>query len=121
MTSLKFHIFENDDMLPLSQMTEPETYSIGLCIEDLLPQPNGNYWFEIDMFLLDEDGEEPAFGLLYCYEDSPKHEKTSRPLPKELLDTVEGKTLRLEPKQYGVNSWGKKVEVRFETLTNEES
>lgn len=123
MSTLKFYVIENDKPFSLSQMSEPECYSIQLCVEGLLPHANGDYWFDANTCLFDEDIDEPEYGLLRCWKENPnaKNEsdiesKLPHPLPKEVLDTLEGKTFRVYPVQYGLSPWGKKVEIRFESL-----
>ena len=121
MTSIKFYVTENTVSFPISEMSEPERFAIGLCVEELAPKPRGEYWFEVDTCPF--DNEEDDYGLLRCYQQNPSPKtmnpsecKIPHPLPKELLAAVEGKSFSVEPKQYGVNPWDKKVEIRFESL-----
>jgi hypothetical protein len=105
-------------------MTEPESAAIEECVDDLLPMSKGTYWFEPDLCLLDEDEDEmPSYGLVSCYTENPRPKDGSlgesripHPLPKELLDALQGKTFRVYPRQLGLNPWGEKVEIVFETL-----
>lgn len=124
MTSLKFTVLENGVQFSVSHMSEPESAAIEECIDDLLPQAKGPYWFEPDLCLLDEDEDEmPSYGRVWCYTHNPKPNNGSlaesripHAVPQELLEALQGKTFRVYPRQLGVNPWGDKVEIVFETL-----
>jgi hypothetical protein len=124
MSTIKFFVIEDGEPFSISQMSEPEGYSIGLCVKKLLPNTNSeDYWFDVDTCLFDEDEVEPEFGLLRCYKDNPNEgvfeSRIPHPIPKKILDSLHGKTFRVYPKQYGLSPWGKKVEIRFESLPKE--
>ena len=126
MTSIKFTVFENDSLFSISQMSEPETFAISLVVDDLLPKVKGDtYWFEVDTCLFPEDledeDEEPEYGLVKCYQYNPTPKNGSlgesripHPFPEEAFNALKGKTFLVHPKQYGVNPWGKKVEIKFQ-------
>lgn len=123
MSSLKFFVNENNNRFSISNMSEPECYSISLCVEALLPSPKGNYWFEVDTCLLEEEDDSPSYGLVQCYQENPTPKDGSlgesripHPVPKELLDAVQGKRFHVDPIQYGLNPWGKSVEIVFESV-----
>ena len=120
MSSISFLVYENNSQFSISDMSEPESASIAERVDALLPEPKGSYWFEVDVCVFEED--EPPYGLVRCYQENPKPKNGSlgesripHPLPPELLEAVEGKTFQVQPKQYGVNPWGAKVEIKFDT------
>lgn len=127
MNAIKFYVNENNKRFSIKDMTEPECYSISECVDLILPTPNGNYWFEVDTCLLDieecVDQDEPSYGLVVCYQENPTPKDGSlgesripHPVPKELLDALQGKTFHIDPKQYGLSPWGKNVEIVFESV-----
>jgi hypothetical protein len=124
MEPLKFTVKENGKSFSSSQMTEPECYAIQEQVENLLPKPQGDYWFEVDTCLLDYEGDEdPDFMWVWCYKQNPNPKNGSlmesrlpAPLPKELLDAMAGKTFRVQPTQYGLSPWGETVEIIFESV-----
>ena len=127
-TTLKFFVREDGSDFPLSHMTEPESAAIGECVDDLLPSPWGTeYWFESDTFVMDEeeddDYEEPTYGLLRCFIHNPKPRNGSmlesrlpHPIPQTVLNNLAGKTFVVRPRQLGLNPWGAKVEILFESV-----
>ena len=129
-TTLKFYVKEDNCDFPVCHMTEPEGAAIGECVDDLCPNAWGTeYWFETDTCLIDEeedeDGEyqEPTYGLLRCFTHNPKPQNGSmmasrlpHPIPDAVLRKLAGKTFVVQPRQLGVNPWGKKVEVLFESV-----
>ena len=134
MSSIKFTVMEDDSLFPTSQMSEPEGFSISLCVEGLLPDVGGkDYWFEVDMSPddpedeVEKEGEEeemyegPKYGLVKCYQQNPNPKNSSwgeskipHPFPEEVFNDLKGKTFLVSPVQYGVNPWGKKVQIVFE-------
>ena len=129
---LKFYVRENGRDFPICHMTEPEGAAIGECVDDLLPNSWGTeYWFEADTCILDydekdDDGdyEEPTFGLLRCFTHNPHPKNGSmmeshlpHPIPDAVLRKLAGKTFVVRPRQLGLNPWGAKVEVLFESVS----
>lgn len=125
MMTLKFFVKENDTDFPLSQMSEPETFAISECVRTLLPvSEEEDCWFEPDVcvFVRDEE-EEPAYGLVRYYQENPNpkdyslaESRIAKEIPQTVIDSLQGKTFRVKPKRYGVNPWGKKVEITFESV-----
>lgn len=73
----------------------------------------------------DEDYVEPAYGLLRCFTHNPSPRNHSmyesripHPIPQKVLDKVAGKTFRVRPRQLGLNPWGDKVEITFESVSS---
>lgn len=124
MEPLKFTVRENGKLFPSNQMTEPECYAIQEQVESLLPKPQGDYWFEVDTALLDYEGDnEPDFMWVWCYKQNPSPKNGSQnesrlpaPLPKELVDALDGKIFHVYPNQYGLSPWNGTVEIVFESL-----
>lgn len=121
MSAIKFYVIEDDETFSLSQMSEPECFAIEQCVYGRIPEPEGNYWFEIDTCLFEED-DESEYGLVRCCKENPnpkdgseRESKIPHQVPKELL-ALHGKTFRVYPVQYGLSPWGKKVEIRFESF-----
>ncbi len=125
-TNLKFFVRENGEDFPLSHMSEPECAAIGECVDDLCPTSWGaEYWFESDTCVTEEDEDEdlPAYGLLRCLTHNPNPRNGSvfasrlpHPIPQDVLTKLAGKTFVVHPRQLGVNPWGAKVEVLFESV-----
>ena len=131
-TTLKFFVKEDGSDFSICDMTEPETAAISECISDLIPAKYQftSIWFEADTCILEEDEdddyEEPKYGLLRCYRHHPNPKSFSQedmrlpaPIPQEVLDHLAGKTFIIRPTQYGLNPWGKKVEVIFESILSD--
>ena len=124
---IKFTVKENGKTFPSYYMTEPECYAIQREVEDLLPEPKGDYWFEVDSSLSDyEEDDKPEFMRVWCYKQNPTPKNSSEmeskipaPLPSELLNALSGKTIRIKPIQYGLSEWADKVEVVFESIPTE--
>jgi hypothetical protein len=122
--SLKFTVKENGNLFSASEMTEPESYSIEVEVNDLLPKPEGECWFEVDRTVWDNEcDEDPEYMVLRCYKLNPTPKNSSQmesklpaPLPANLLDAIAGKTFRVHPKQYGLSPWADNVEIVFEPV-----
>lgn len=124
MSSIKFFVKEDDKDFPVWQMTEPESAAIGECVDDLVPHESkwaDKYWFEADLCLLDED--EAPYGVLHCFTHNPSPKNGSllesripHAIPEEVLQALSGKTFVVHPRQLGLNPWGKKVEIVFESI-----
>ena len=134
-STLKFYVREDGRDFSISDMTEPESAAIAECVSDLIPsrfQYTMNYWFEVDVCILeesdeDEDSEEeyqePTYGLLRCFTHNPRPRNSSQmesrlpwQIPQEVLTSLAGKTFRVYPRQLGLNPWGKTIEVKFEDI-----
>lgn len=130
-TTLKFYVREDGQDFGINCMTEPECAAIGECVDDICQSDWGkNYWFEADTCLLDEDdGDEdddyvePTYGLLRCFTHNPAPRNYSiyenripYDIPQDILNKVAGKTFVVRPRQLGLNPWGKKVEILFESV-----
>jgi len=129
-TTLKFYVKEDDRDFAVCDMSEPEAAAIGECVDDLCPNAWGTgYWFEADTCILDYDEEgdgdyeEPKFGLLRCFIHNPNPRNGSlmesrlpHPIPQDILTKLAGKAFVVHPRQLGINPWGKKVEVIFESV-----
>lgn len=130
-TYLKFTVLEDGKHFSVGHMTEPESAAIEECVNGLVPSEcewRTDYWLEVDMcpsldeeFRDDDADEEPNYGLLRCFAHNPNPKNSSQlesriphPLPKEVLEELAGKTIRVYPRQLGVNPWGSKVEIVFE-------
>lgn len=132
---LKFFIKENGSDFGICDMTEPERAAISECVSDLIPDKYlfDAVWFEVDTCILtdedddsfDEDDtyEEPKYGLLRCFRHNPNpryftsmKSKLPTDFPQDVLDKLAGKTFRIYPRQLGVNPWGVKIELRFESV-----
>lgn len=134
-TQIRFFVYENGNLFSLSQMTEPESAAISECVHDLLPSTftMRNFWMEVETCLFDEDDDEdedgeykePDYGLLKCRRHNPKPNNGSwgqssiaGPIPDDILQLVNGKRFEVHPRQLGLNPWGDKVEIQFETLSS---
>jgi hypothetical protein len=134
-TQIRFFVYENGNLFSLSQMTEPESAAISECVHDLLPSifSMRDFWMEVETCLFDEDEDEdededgeykePDYGLLKCRRHNPKPNNGSwgqssiaGPIPDDILKLVNGKRFEVHPRQLGLNPWGDKVEIQFETL-----
>lgn len=119
MTSIKFYLREDGEDFPISNLSGQEAPAIEECVTKLFPEKYGaSYWFEVDMS--PEDDFVP-YGVVKCktYNKDPKnllYANIPHPIPRTILQRVSGKAFRIYPIQYGVNPWGKVVEVIFETL-----
>lgn len=118
MNELKFTVYENGKQFPCHQMSGNELESIEDEVVALLPEPKGDYWFEVDTFPHIWDGDEdPDYAIVICYQRNPdpqRGKKIRRSLPEE-LKALEGKTFRVEPRQFGGNNWAERVEIVFES------
>jgi hypothetical protein len=126
MSFLKFFVKEDDRDFPVCHMSEPESAAIAECVNDLVPSKyemlSTSFWFETDVCLLDEEDEQPSFGLLRCYtynqtakNDSLDESRIPYPIPEDVVTSLAGKTFRVNPRQLGLNPWGVKVEITFES------
>ncbi len=114
---------EDGNEFPICDMSEPEAAAIGECVIDQIPgmlQFGKGYYIEADTCLgLDETIEEemPSYGLLRCLSTS---NGTPHEFPSEVINALAGKFFRVSPKQYGMNPWGKKVFILFESVPKTE-
>ena len=99
---LKFMVFENGNLFQLCHMSQPESYSIQREVENLLPKAECDDEFEVDVTMTEEmdNDEDVPHGLVRCA--NPRR-----------LDSLRGKTFQVTPRQYGVNPWADKVEIKF--------
>jgi hypothetical protein len=115
---LKFFVYENNVEFPVPDMSEPECAAIEECVKNLIP-PAYNYTsgfvFDVETLTIDDIVEEEGCGLLKC-NSMLNGEKRAVPIPYELLKFLAGKKFRVKPNQYGINPWGRKVEILFEAL-----
>lgn len=125
MSYLKFFVKEDGREFPICDMSEPESAAIGECVNDLIPYSTENYWFEADTCLFDED--EAPYGILRCYTHNPSPSNGSvlesripHAIPQDLMSSLSGKTFFIQPRQLGLNPWGSKVELIFESLLPKE-
>lgn len=118
MNELKFTVYENDKQFPCDQMSGNELESIEEQVVALLPEPKGDYWFEVDTFPHIWDGDkDPDYAIVVCFEKNPNPKtgkKLRRSLPNE-LKALQGRTFRVEPRQFGANKWAEKIEIVFES------
>jgi hypothetical protein len=126
MSSLKFFVKEDGREFPICDMSEPESAAIGECVNDLIPYSPEDYWFEADTCLFDDEDEAP-YGILRCYTHNPRPKNGSvlesripHAIPQDLMASLSGKTFRIQPRQLGLNPWGAKVELIFESLLAKE-
>ena len=127
MNAIKFTVRENDELFPICHMSSHEAAAIEECIQELVPDSiSRSYWFEVDMSPEVDTDEDVPYGVLACLTHNPKpldwklkNLSIPHPFPKGLLKKLSGKTFVVNPVQYGVNPWGKKVEIVFETLGDE--
>jgi hypothetical protein len=134
-SQIRFFVYENGDLFPISSMTEPETAAIQECVQDLLPSAfsMGDVWMDVDTCLYDDedadqdedDYKEPEYGLLKCRTLNLKPKNGSLgemsiagTIPDEILRIVNGKRFTVHPRQLGLSPWGQKVEIQFETLSS---
>lgn len=126
MSSLKFTVKEDGELYPVCQMSTHDAAAIEECIDALLPAPaSDKYWFVVETCIDEEDDEEEMapYGLVKCVtfnKEDPvlgvlQGNNDPYPLPEELINAISGKTFTVYPIQYGVNPWGKKVEIIFES------
>lgn len=123
-TTLKFFVTENGNKFPISQMSEPESYAIQRCVEQLLPNHTDDYWLEVDTCIFITDGEEePEYGLVRGFTANPNpkngsqaESKIPHPIPLDIVKSLQGKTFHVSPTQYGLNPWSFTVEIRFEDV-----
>lgn len=128
MNQLKFTIYENSKSISCTQLSEPELIAIKKQVNSLLPSPMGTYWYEVNMtpFIWDGDEEEPDYGVIGCYKENPipinintneweRKRKLPHPLPKDLLQRLEGQTFRIPPRLTKKDSI---VEILFETRSH---
>ncbi len=133
MSYITFTVREDDKDFPVSQMTEPEAAAIEECVNDLLPGQGAGImtWLEVDMlpsltFDIDDDEEEPPYGIVICYTPNPNplngsllDSRIQHPFPEDVRKKLMGKTFMVHPRQLGLNPWGKKVEIVFESAPKE--
>ena len=95
-------VFENGNLFQLCHMSQPESYSIQREVETLLPKAECDDEFEVDVTMTEEmdNDEDVPHGLVRCA--NPRR-----------LDSLRGKTFQVTPRQYGVNPWADKVEIKF--------
>lgn len=115
MSRLEFTVLEDGKEFALCDMSEPELAAIEECIVASLPNHKGKYWFEVDMIVDDEARR----GRILCFQENPNPKNQSpaelqmpHPLPKE-LEELNGKRIRIAPRQLGLSPWGDLVEVIF--------
>ena len=94
---LQFTVYENNgELFPVSHMSAPEKYAIQCEVEAIVG--------DLDAFDVDLDYEEEVdYGVVKCSD------------PDRLME-FQGKTYRVQPKQYGLTPWGENVQIRFETI-----
>jgi len=131
MSFLKFFVKEDGGDFPICHMSEPESAAIAECVDDLVPSKyqmmSNTFWFETDVCMLDEEDEEPPFGLLRCYTHNPNAKNGSLgesripyTMPDDIVASLAGKTFRVNPRQLGLNAWASKVEITFESVAPKE-
>lgn len=116
---LKFFVYENNEEFPVCDMSAPECGAIEECVKNIIPTSysyiSSGFLFDVETSIADEAVEEEGCGLLKCNIIVNGKERAA-PMPYELLKFLAGKKFRVKPKQYGLNPWGKKVEILFEAL-----
>ncbi len=123
-TTLKFFVKEDGSDFPICHMTEPEGSAIGECVEMIVSSPFGAvYWFDADTCLFEDEEDDADYGILRCFTHNmaPKNgsldeSRVPYPIPQDLLTKLSGKTFRIRPRQLGLNPWGKKIELTFESV-----
>lgn len=133
MSSIKFFVKEDGREFSVCEMSEPESAAIEECVDDLIPAQfkwSTELWFEVDLInlcVLDDEEEESEWGVLRCFTHNltPKNgslleSRVPHPFPTEVLQALSGKTFVVYPRQLGVNPWGKKVEIVFESVLPKE-
>ncbi len=133
MSYIKFTVLENGKDFPVSQMTEPESAAIAECVDDLLPQHTftPECWLEVDMLPsltlnMEDDEDEPPYGIVICYKPNPNpangsllESRLEHPFPEDIRKSLMGKIFLVRPRQLGLNPWGEKVEIVFESEPKE--
>ena len=119
-TQVRFFVYENDVLLPLSSLSGQELASIDKCVKDIadlcvsmanMPSKN-EFYFHSETLLVENEEEEPVYGLLQCR----AHTNSPAAIPKEILANINGKSFKVTPQKLGLSPWGKNVEIKFETI-----
>jgi hypothetical protein len=121
-SQIRFFVYENDILQPLSYFSGQELASIDVCVDALSRSFSKKVIFRSETLCVEaaegndptlDDDNEPAYGLLQCrvYDNG-----TAIPtqFPAEVLEKIIGKSFKVHPQQFGAHPWNENITIKFE-------
>ena len=119
MASVKFEIYENGNVVQFENYSGQELASLQDTLDKLVDIPGkwdkvAKCWEKPYYFVKVTLPEEGSSGIITFMNMETQHPIN---VPTPWLEKFLGKTIQIEPKQYGLSSWPGKVEVKFISLS----